>query len=447
MKRRMYATYRRTYGLKQRFYGLLTPQGRFLAIFMFFCMIVGSDTRRTIIYQISAILFALFCVAWLINLRFKGRFSVMRIMPKSGIVGEPLRYRIVVENTKKGTEKGLLWQEHPYDPRPTLHEFLSRREPKEHKRNAYDRLFGYYRWLWLIKENIGAQYPVNPLPDLMFSHPESIDAEFIPLRRGYIRLQGIRVMLTDPFGVTLRSVVISSPVSVLVLPKIYPVVPFAAKGVRKYQEGETALIRKVGDSEEFLSIREYQPGDPLKKIHWKSFAKRGEPMVKETQDQFASRYALILDTFSPHGEDVVFEDAVSAAASFVASPHEPDSLLDLLFVGPEAYCLTCGRGTADYMYLMEILACVHPAVDTSFSMLYGHVVQHLNNVSGCIVVLLTIDDDRAALVRAIVGRGIPLELYLCVEDSSEAQKVIERYALGTHVKILEHASLAKGLLS
>ncbi len=447
MKKRMYATYRRTYAFKQRLFSQLTAQGRFLIVFMIFCMIVGSNTRQTVIYQISAILFTLFLVSRITNLRFKASFSITRIMPKSGIVGEPLRYRIVVENTLKNSENGLLWQEEHVDPRPTLNEFLSSREPKEYKRNSFDRSFGYYRWLWLIKKNIGALFPISFLPDCMYGHPESIDATFVPERRGYIRLHGIRVMRPDIFNVTVRSIIFSAPVSVLVLPRIYPVPAFTTHGMRKYQEGETALIRKVGDSEEFLSIREYQPGDPLKKIHWKSFAKLGKPMVKETQDQFASRYALILDTFSAQGEDEVFEDAVTVAASFVASPHEPDSLLDLLFVGPKAYCLTCGRGTADYMYLMEILACVRPTYDTGFSSLYSHVVQHINNVSGCILVLLTLDDDRITLIRAIVGRGIPLEIYLCTDKRSSSEILLSNYHIGVPVKILEHSSLQEGLLS
>ena len=36
-----------------------------------------------------------------------------------------------------------------------------------------------------------------------------------------------------------------------------------------------------GGSDDFLSLKEYRPGDPLKHVAWKSFAREGEMMVKE----------------------------------------------------------------------------------------------------------------------------------------------------------------------
>ena len=46
-----------------------------------------------------------------------------------------------------------------------------------------------------------------------------------------------------------------------------------------------------------MSLRDYRPGDPLQRIHWKSFARTGDPVVREYQDEFFERHALILDTF------------------------------------------------------------------------------------------------------------------------------------------------------
>ena len=40
-------------------------------------------------------------------------------------------------------------------------------------------------------------------------------------------------------------------------------------------------------------------GIALRKIHWRSWARRGEPVVKEYQEEYFSRIALVLDTFLP----------------------------------------------------------------------------------------------------------------------------------------------------
>src|SRR5439155_587474 len=130
----------------------------------------------------------------------------------------------------------------------------------------------------------------------------------------------------------------------------------ALPGVRKYQRGGVALAGAVGDSEEFVSLRDYRPGDPLRRVHWRSAARVGRPVVKEYQDEFFVRHALVLDTFAEREESDVFEEAVSVAASIACSIQTKDSLLDLLFVGPETYCFTAGRGLGHTDHMLEVLA-------------------------------------------------------------------------------------------
>ena len=72
----------------------------------------------------------------------------------------------------------------------------------------------------------------------------------------------------------------------------------------------------------------------MRRIHWRSWAKLGRPVVKEFQDEFFVRHALVLDTFTDPDDVQIFEEAVSIAASFACSIDTQESLLDLLFVDP-----------------------------------------------------------------------------------------------------------------
>jgi len=105
-----------------------------------------------------------------------------------------------------------------------------------------------------------------------------------------------------------------------------------------------ALASTIGEAEEFVGLREYRPGDPLQRVHWKSFARTGKPIVKEFQDEFFERHALVLDTSTDRGEDIAFEEAVAVAASFVYAIDTQECLLDLLFVGAAVHTYTGGRG-------------------------------------------------------------------------------------------------------
>jgi uncharacterized protein (DUF58 family) len=55
--------------------------------------------------------------------------------------------------------------------------------------------------------------------------------------------------------------------------------------------------------------------------------------VKEFEDEFFVRHALVLDTFTDEPHSEILEEAVSVAASFACTVLTQESLLDLLFVG------------------------------------------------------------------------------------------------------------------
>ncbi len=211
-------------------------------------------------------------------------------------------------------------------------------------------------------------------------------------------------------------------------------------GTRKYQPGGVALASTVGDSEEFVSLRDYRAGDPMRRIHWKSFARLGRPVVKEYLDEFFVRHALVLDTFTSHAGDPVFEEAVSVAASIAISMQTQESLLDLMFVGPEAYCFTAGRGVAHTEQLLEVLACVGPCRDKPFRALHHAVLDRHDALSGCVCVLLGWDDARQELVRHLEALGTPTRVLVVGQ-----RETLDRLALPGHVHRLEVGRIAEGL--
>src|SRR6185503_17982135 len=182
---------------------------------------------------------------------------------------------------------------------------------------------------------------------------------------------------------------LSLPQTVLILPKRYVLSDIDLPGTRQYQQGGVTLAAAIGESEEFVALRDYRPGDPLRHIHWRSWARAGRPVVKELHDEFFVRHALVLDTFLPAGADARFEEAVSVAASFVCGTDAQEALLDLMFVGPEAYSFTAGRGVGHVDRMLEVLAAVRPCTDRLFRTLADLVVSRHAGLSGVICVLVS----------------------------------------------------------
>ncbi|MFM8529313.1 MAG: DUF58 domain-containing protein, partial [Ilumatobacteraceae bacterium] len=66
-------------------------------------------------------------------------------------------------------------------------------------------------------------------------------------------------------------------------------------------------------------LRNYVPGDDLRRVHWKQSARSEDLKVKQTDPTAVQRIALLLDVDGNHHDSPSFEAAVTAAASFVLS--------------------------------------------------------------------------------------------------------------------------------
>ncbi|MFS8118371.1 MAG: DUF58 domain-containing protein, partial [Microcoleus sp.] len=160
-------------------------------------------------------------------------------------------------------------------------------------------------------------------------------------------------------------------------------------------------------------------GDSLRKIHWKSWAKTGKPIVKEEQDEFFVRHALILDTFQSVKYSELLEEAISIAASLAYEVQTQESLLDLMFVVQEAYCFTFGRGLSSTEKMLEILASISACQDKVFDSLISVVMDKISLLSGCICIFLCWDEPRKKLVNYLRSRGIHTLVLIITERHTE----------------------------
>ena len=376
---------------------------------------VGTDIENTVTYQAFALLLAFLVLAFACSRFFNAKFSAERFLPRFGTAGLPLHYRVLVKNLTAQPQKGLTLLEDIADPLPPFQEWLAV-QLAENRRARRFRISERRRISPFKLANL-KEAKVPPLPP---GGETEVSVELTPLRRGILHLTGVTLARPDPVGLFRSFARTPAAQTVLILPKRYLIPPVALPGSMKYQEGGVALAANVGRSEEFVSLREYRHGDPMRHIHWRSWAKTGKPIVKEFEDEFFVRHALVLDTFTdePHGE--ILEEAVSVAASFACAVLTQESLLDLLFVGPESYCFTAGRGLAHADPMLEILASVRNCADKQFEALEHLVINHISVVSGCICVLQKWDDVRRKFVEKLRSLDMPV-LVLVIALPREAK--------------------------
>ncbi|HLO87342.1 MAG TPA: DUF58 domain-containing protein [Nostocaceae cyanobacterium] len=399
------------YKLKRR----ITPSGFAVLTCLFFSAILGLDTNQSVTYQIFTFLLSIVIISLIYSIFSRYRFTGNRFLPKFGTVGIKLKYRIFIYNKTNKIQTGLKLVENFADPRPSFSEFRENLTSHKNQHNSLDIILGYNRWMWLVSRKQCATTKTIELPVLPPNSKTEVICEITPTHRGVVRFTGLTVAQPDPFGLFHACTTISLPQSLLILPKLYHLPPIQLPGSRRYQSGGVALASSVGDSEEFRSLRDYRPGDSLRKIHWKSWAKVGKPIVKEEQDEFFVRHALILDTFQSEKYSEILEEAISIAASLACEVQTQESLLDLMFVGNEAYCFTFGRGLSHTDRMLEILASVVACQDKSFDSIIPVVLERIALLSGCICIFLCWDNERKKLVNYLQGMGIHI-LVLIIQN-------------------------------
>jgi Protein of unknown function DUF58 len=418
-----------------------TPSGLGVLICCLFAGIVGADTNQSLSYQVFCFLGALLAIAISASRFQRYRVRAKRILPRFGTVGMPLRYRIVFQNQIPQRYRGLKFYESLVEPFPDLREFnvLNWRTPWQIQRQ---------QWGQIMARRRRAIAPSLDLPTLLPQSETEVMGKIIPLQRGLLQFRGIGVTCPDPLGLFNACLALALPQAVLILPKRYHLPPIQLPGARRHQSGGVALATSVGDAEEFRALREYRPGDPPRKIHWKSWAKVGKPMVKEEQEEFFVRHALILDTFGSETESEILEEAISIASSLACEIQTQESLLDMMFVGLESYCFTAGRGLGQTERMLELLASVVPCQDKSFASLLPVIQSRCTLLSGCICILLDWDEERKTLVRYLQSLGIPTLVLVIRGERGLSMELTQDVVNSSHsqIRILELGQIQEGLM-
>ena len=272
--------------------------------------------------------------------------------------------------------------------------------------------------------------------------------EVLVQRRGSYTFEGVRQATLFPYGLWRDWYDHPQAHGFLVYPSFSPLESLDIPVGRRYQPGGIALSSNLGDSTEFISTREFRLGDSLRMIHWRSWARTGKPVVKEFQEEFFCRVAVVLDTFlSPQKAESraqEFEGVISLAAAVADHLAREEYVIDLFAAGPELYQLQAGRSLAHFENVMDILACVEHCTEPAFEKIEPVLLDSMENITTTVVILLDWDESRQRLLRSIRERGSGIKVIL-VGEAPRPEQAAEIESLAGSFVWLTEAQLAEGV--
>lgn len=211
----------------------------------------------------------------------------------------------------------------------------------------------------------------------------------------------------------------------LVLPVPFEVEPltFAAGDM-----GVETMKRAMEDPSSPSDIRQWQQGDPLKRIHWKMSARKREIMVRQFEEPALPDALVLLDTSAPHlspGFDesrrpYLCDAVLETAASVVACQIRQDNPVRMPIVGDRPMEYSSQMGLP--LLLEELARCTFNAAE-SFERLMMMQLTELRKTGAVVIITTRLRSEMVELIVRMKRMGPNVRLYLVTLDPEEERFV------------------------
>ena len=264
-------------------------------------------------------------------------------------------------------------------------------------------------------------------------------------RRGAFSFGPIRLTVSDLFERGTNSEERELPAELLVRPRTVPVrAPHAARAPLGSAAARASLFT---DPSRFAGVRRYQPGDPMRRIHWRATARVGEPVSRRYEAVHERQVLLAVDLQTVPGpywlmqfDDEQVEALCVSAASLARRMLRTDTACGLLvgaqlsggrrwaYLPPSAAASQLGR-------IEDVLARVQPILSLPFERLLGVVPRRL--VPGGTLLSLGARDPQpyAEPLRRLARTGYAVT-HLCFGAEREAHRAAMA-AIGVEARVAE----------
>jgi len=199
-------------------------------------------------------------------------------------------------------------------------------------------------WQEHVDPGLDVEGPVCHYKTLKPGGKQEIKYKLHSTRRGLFRVGPVVIESSGPFGLARRFYVGESVKFVTVLPRVVPIGKGLAQGQRPIHQ--VPRRRSIfEDPSRFMGMRDYRPGDSMRRIHWRATARSGKLQVKLFEPSVLTGVLLAVDMGlasypltrkDPAKIDPLLEFTVTAAASLGEYVLAGDQSVGLISNGTDA---------------------------------------------------------------------------------------------------------------
>ncbi|MBN1190943.1 MAG: DUF58 domain-containing protein [Dehalococcoidales bacterium] len=246
-------------------------------------------------------------------------------------------------------------------------------------------------------------------------------------RRGYYPLGPLTITSGDIFGFYPRTGTYPGKDYITVYPRLFsftlPVIPSL------YPLGETRTDQRLfEDPSRTIGIRDYSPGDSLRRIHWKASVRRGELQVKvfEPSTTLQAGIFLAIDSYQDNGVWKLdeMETGISTAASLSSLLLDKKSQVGLFANSRLADCgrparIRLSTGIDQLLRILDSLAKVVPVVSQPFAEFFQEERRSLALGTTLIFIFSAVPESMQGVFRELKERGYEITVFLTGEGGGD----------------------------
>jgi len=247
--------------------------------------------------------------------------------------------------------------------------------------------------------------------------------------RGLYRLGPAVLRSGDPFALFTEERVLERPTPVVVYPRTFDLPELRLPARRPYGE-RAGAARLFEDPLRIAGVRDYQPGDPLRRIDWKATARRGV-LQSRVYEPAATRHLLIClntQTVVPAWAGYIpelLERSISVAASLARDAYERRDSAGLIATcsfpeADRAIRIAPGRRPEQFVRILEALAVINPFVLEPLAEMLDREEHRLAVGTTVAVVSAVMTEDLAPRLQRLRAHGHAVVLLATTPDALAA---------------------------
>jgi uncharacterized protein (DUF58 family) len=190
------------------------------------------------------------------------------------------------------------------------------------------------------------------------------------LPRGRYAFEDVRLEIADPFALESVAMSLPAPGALLVYPRLVELERLFSETGAHSHDGRRLLLRRQSGFE-LHGVRDYEQGESLRRVHWRSTARRGQLMVKELEDAPRDEIAVLLDADAAAAVGTSFDEQVRAAGSILQSYVRRGRRAVLVVNSERRDVQQVHSVAADWRRALELLAAAEPTGRTTVARLLG----------------------------------------------------------------------------